>query len=148
VTEKYKGGSKSKTEDEVTTPLKPYEGLKELKDPNFCPVKDSPQAKGQRMPFSLLARALIIIEETSGKNSRTVVVETICNVFRSALVNFPSELADLFYFFIVKLAPDFIALETGIGHEVSVKAVAKACGKLPKDIRELYKEHGDLGIVA
>ena len=57
--------SKSKTqENEVTTPLKPYEGLKELKDPNFCPAKDSPQAKGQRMPFSLLARALIIIEET------------------------------------------------------------------------------------
>ena len=38
-------------------------------------------------------------------------------------------------------------METGIGHELSVKAVAKACGKLPKDIRELYKEHGDLGIV-
>tara|TARA_B110000285_G_C15082678_1_gene594395 strand:+ start:625 stop:741 length:117 start_codon:yes stop_codon:yes gene_type:complete len=33
--------SKSKAE-EVTTPLKPYDGLKELKDPNFCPVKDSP----------------------------------------------------------------------------------------------------------
>jgi hypothetical protein len=100
------------------------------------------------MPFSLLARALIIIEETQGKNSRTVIVETICNVFRSALVNFPSELADLYYFFIVKLAPDFIMMETGIGHEVSVKAVAKACGKLPKDIREQYKEYGDLGIVA
>lgn len=39
-------------------------------------------------------------------------------------------------------------METGIGHEVSVKAVAKACGKLPKDIREQYKEYGDLGIVA
>tara|TARA_B110000285_G_C15082678_1_gene594396 strand:+ start:757 stop:1020 length:264 start_codon:yes stop_codon:yes gene_type:complete len=87
------------------------------------------------MPFSLLAKALIIIEETSGNGSRTVIVETICNVFRSALANFPSELADIYYFFIVKLAPDFIAMETGIGHEVSVKAVAKACGKLPKDIR-------------
>jgi len=100
------------------------------------------------MPFSLLANALIIIEETAGKNSRTVIVETICNVFRSALVNFPEELADIYYFFVVKLAPDFIMMETGIGHELSVKAVAKACGKQPKDIREQYKEYGDLGIVA
>lgn len=53
------------------------------------------------------------------------------NVFRSALVNFPEELADIFYFFIVKLAPDFVAMETGVGHEVSVKAIAKACGKTP-----------------
>lgn len=100
------------------------------------------------MPFGFLVKALGIIEETTGKNSRTVVVETICNVFRSALVNFPSEMPDLYYFFIVKLAPDFIMMETGIGHEVSVKAIAKACGKLPKDIREQYKDLGDLGIVA
>jgi DNA ligase-1 len=63
------------------------------------------------------------------------------------LVNFPSELSDVFYFFIVKLAPDFAAMETGIGHEVSVKAVAKATGKSTKDIREMYKQMGDLGDV-
>lgn len=39
-------------------------------------------------------------------------------------------------------------LETGIGHEVSLKAVAKAYGQHTKDIRKLYKEHGDLGTVA
>jgi DNA ligase 1 len=128
--------------------LKSFDTLRELKDPDFCPVKDSPQCYGQRMPFGFLVKALGIIEETTGKNSRTVVVETICNVFRSALVNYPSEMPDLYYFFIVKLAPDFIMMETGIGHEVSIKAIAKACGKLPKDIREQYKDLGDLGIVA
>ena len=61
------------------------------------------------------------------------------NIFRSSLVNFPSEMSDIFYFFIVKLAPDFAAMETGVGHELSVKAVSKACGKAPKDIREMYK---------
>jgi DNA ligase-1 len=70
------------------------------------------------------------------------------NVFRSALVNFPSELPDIFYFFIVKLAPDFEAMETGVGHEVSVKAIAKATGKTPKEIRTLYQDEGDLGAVA
>lgn len=64
------------------------------------------------------------------------MVEIISNVFRAALVNRPQELPDLFYFFIVKLAPDYEGLETGIGHEISVKSVAKACGKLPKEIRD------------
>tara|TARA_B110000285_G_scaffold39592_1_gene43137 strand:- start:699 stop:908 length:210 start_codon:yes stop_codon:yes gene_type:complete len=45
------------------------------------------------------------------------------------------------------LAPDFKAMETGVGHELSVKAIAKACGKTPKEIRELYKDEGDLGAV-
>ena len=99
------------------------------------------------MPFSFLVKALQIIEQTEGKNSRTLIIEIFTNVFRSALVNFPEELADILYFFIVKLAPDFRAMETGVGHEMSVKAIAKACGKTPKEIRELYKEEGDLGAV-
>jgi hypothetical protein len=59
----------------------------------------------------------------------------------------PEEIGDLYYFFIVKLAPDYEALETGIGHEISVKAIAKACGKLPKEVRALFKSEGDLGFV-
>jgi len=39
-------------------------------------------------------------------------------------------------------------METGVGHEMTVKAISKACGKAPKDIRELYKQEGDLGKVA
>ena len=99
------------------------------------------------MPFSLVVKALQLIEVTEGKNSRTVIVEILTNVFRSALVNFPDEVADILYFFIVKLAPDFKAMETGVGHEMSVKAISKACGKTPKEIRELYKDEGDLGAV-
>ena len=133
---------------EVDAPYKDYAGLKELSDLKFCPKDDSPQEKGQRMPFSLLTKALQLVEVTEGKNSRTIIVEIMTNVFRSALVNFPSELADIYYFFIVKLAPEFAAMETGVGHEVSVKAISKACGKTPKEIRELYKEEGDLGAVA
>ena len=99
------------------------------------------------MPFSFLVKALQLIETTEGKNSRTMIIEIFTNIFRSALVNFPEELADILYFFIVKLAPDFKAMETGVGHEMSVKAIAKACGKTPKEIRDIYKEEGDLGSV-
>jgi hypothetical protein len=81
------------------------------------------------MPFSFVSRALAEIEECSGKNSQTVIKEIICNVFRSAIAVNQSELAPLFYFFVVKLAPEYEAIETGIGHELLSKAVAKACGK-------------------
>ena len=132
---------------EVQGDLKDYDTLRPPSDPLWCPEKDSPHSKGMRMPFGFVCKALQLIENTEGKNSRTVVVEIITNVFRSALVNFPEELPDLYYFFIVKLAPDFEALETGIGHEVSVKAIAKACGKTPKEVRDIYKDEGDLGSV-
>ena len=99
------------------------------------------------MPFKFVVRALQLIEQTEGKGSQTVVVEIIANIFRSAIVNNPLEIPALYYFFNCKLAPDYEALETGIGHELSVKAIAKACGKLPKEIRELFKQEGDLGLV-
>jgi hypothetical protein len=42
------------------------------------------------------------------------------------------ELSDLFFFFIVKLAPEYESVETGVGNELILKSVAKACGKTPK----------------
>jgi len=59
----------------------------------------------------------------------------------------PNELADLFYFFCIKLAPEYEGLETGIGHEILLKSVAKACGKSPAQIRDSFKKEGDLGLV-
>ena len=68
-----------------------------------------------RMPFSFVAKALSLIEQQSGQGSKTIIIEIITNIFRSAIVNFPSELPDILYFLILKLAPDFAAIEMGIG---------------------------------
>jgi hypothetical protein len=106
--------------------------LDKLRKPSavdFCPLEDSPHHCGQQMPFSFVARALSEIEETQGKNSQTHVKEIIANIFRAAIANNAAELPDLFYFFIVKLAPEYEALETGVGNELITKCVAKACGK-------------------
>ena len=67
------------------------------------------------MPFWFVANALEEIEGCSGKNSMTVVKEIIANVFRAAIAVNPDELQQLFYFFIVKLAPEYEAKETGVG---------------------------------
>lgn len=63
------------------------------------------------------------------------------------MVNFPAELADILYFLILKLAPDFAAMETGVGESLVASAIGKACGKNVKEIRALKKEEGDLGTV-
>lgn len=42
--------------------LKPYEKLRLPSQEDFCPIKDSPQKKGQRMPFGFIVRALLLIE--------------------------------------------------------------------------------------
>jgi hypothetical protein len=109
--------------------MRPLEKLKKPSSVDFCPRKDSPHHTYQPMPFSFIARALSEIEECSGKNSQTYIKEIISNVFRSAIANNAKELPDLFYFFIVKLAPEYEALETGVGNELITKCVAKACGK-------------------
>ena len=57
------------------------------------------------------------------------------------------ELPDLFYFFIVKLAPEYEALETNVGQELVTKCVAKACGKSTTQVRDMMREEGDLGLV-
>ena len=56
-------------------------------------------------------------------------------------------MADILYFLILKLAPDFAAIETGVGESLVVNAISKACGKNVKEIRALKKDEGDLGTV-
>ena len=68
-------------------------------------------------------------------------------MFRATIAVNPSELANLFYFFIIKLAPEYEGKETGVGQELVLKSVAKSCGKTPKQIREMFKVEGDLGAV-
>lgn len=121
--------------------------MRKPSSPDFDPVEDAPHHMGQPMPFWFVAQALIEIEECSGKNSQTYVKEIIANVFRAAIAVNAEELPALFYFFIVKLAPEYEALETGVGHELVLKSVAKACGKSPKQIREQFHKEGDLGVV-
>ena len=129
-------------------PYRTKEQIRDLTRPAFDPVQDAPHRTGQPMPFWLVAHTMSLIEETSGKNSQTVIKEIIANMFRTAIAVNPSELSRLFYFFIVKLAPEFVGLETGVGHEMVVKAVAKSCGKSVQQIRDAFKKEGDLGLVA
>ena len=130
-----------------TEPYKDLADLCDLQSSDFDPIKDAPHHSGQPMPFGFVANALTQIENCSGKNSQNIVKEIIANVFRAAIAVNPDELVNLFYFFIVKLAPEYEGKETGVGQELVLKSVAKSCGKTPKQIRDAFKEEGDLGAV-
>lgn len=69
------------------------------------------------MPLSFITKALAEVENCKGVNSKDAIKEIIGNVFRSSIILNPSELSSLFYFCIIKLSPDYVGLETGIGHE-------------------------------
>ena len=129
-------------------PYRTKEKIRPLTSPIFDPISDAPHHQGQPMPFWFVAHTMNLIENTSGKNSQTIIKEIIANMFRTAIAVNPSELGRLFYFFIVKLAPEFAGLETGVGHEMVVKSVAKSCGKSVQQIRDAFKKEGDLGLVA
>jgi len=124
--------------DASRAPYKDETTLRELSSPQFDPVKDAPHHAGQKLPFSFVARALSDIEQCSGKDSKDAIKEIIANVFRAAIAQNSSELVELYYFFIVKLAPEYEGMETGVGHEIVLKAVAKACGKSDQQIREQF----------
>ena len=117
-------------QQEVSTePYRNKAQIRPLTSTFFDPIQDAPHNQGQPMPFWFVANTMSIIETTTGKNSQTLIKEIISNMFRTAIAVNPSELGNLFYFFIIKLAPEFVGLETGVGHEMVVKAVAKSCGK-------------------
>lgn len=114
----------------------------------YCPLNDAPYNPGEPMPFSFVCNALDIIERTEGKGTHAVIVDVIANVFRTAIVNSPRDLPDLFYFFNTKLLPDF--QEDGdphVGVDILTKAIARSAGMQAKEVRELNKIEGDLGSV-
>ncbi|CDW77798.1 dna ligase 1 [Stylonychia lemnae] len=123
------------------------EDLRPTSANGYDPINDAPFYRGQAIPFSFLTNSLCEIEQCKGKRSTQQIKDIISNVFRTTLLLCPEELPDMFYFFCIKLGPDYESNETGIGLELLSNSVAKACGKSVKQIREQYKIDGDYGIV-
>lgn len=100
------------------------------------------------MPFSVIVDALIALEGTQGKGSDLVKKEIVSNVFRTCILNNPEELIQAFYFFLVKLGPDFSGTETGVGEGIVKTCVARCAGTDLKNVRETFQKLGDLGDTA
>jgi hypothetical protein len=52
--------------------------------------------------------------------------EILSNLFRSVIMMAPHEMAELYNFLGVRLAPEYEGIETNMGIELLMKAIAKA----------------------
>lgn len=48
---------------------KDYDKILALNEPKYCPAKDSPFYRGQKIPFSFLVKAMQLIEKQEGQGS-------------------------------------------------------------------------------
>ena len=115
----------------VPKEIRPYTrstSPKELSHNLYDPIIDAPFYYGEAVPFNFLAKALDMVSQSTGKGSKTIQTEIMCNVFRTVLCLKPDELVKVFYLSIGKFFPDHKGLELGIGDGLLNKAVAKATG--------------------
>ena len=115
--------------------------------PNYDPIKDAPFNLSQSIPFSFVTQALIELENQSGPGSKELKKDILSNLFRSILLLSPHELSELFYFFCVRLSPEYEGIETNIGIELIFKAIAKRLGTSKKEVKIFFTAIGDIGIV-
>ena len=101
-----------------TTPTKPF--IKKpppyhlLNDRDYDILQDPPFGLDQEIPFSFIADALTLIAKCKGENSKDHVKQILANVFRSVAILAKQQFIQLFYFFVIKLAPDYVGKETGL----------------------------------
>ena len=101
-----------------TTPTKPFikkpPPYRLLNHKDYDILQDPPFGLDQEIPFSFIADALTLIAKCKGENSKDHVKQILANVFRSVAILAKQQFIQLFYFFVIKLAPDYVGKETGL----------------------------------
>jgi DNA ligase-1 len=97
------------------------------------------------VPFLFLARTFEACSETT---KRLEIGSALTNTLRSIIALTPEDLLAAVYLSSCSIAPAHESLELGIGDATLIKALAEATGRSEAGVKELYMQHGDLGIVA
>ncbi|MCL7039555.1 hypothetical protein MKW94_015351 [Papaver nudicaule] len=100
---------------------------------------------GESIPFVFLARAFDLASQNS---SRIVIIDILCNVFRTVIATTPSDLVSFIYLSVGKIYPPYDGIELGIGDTTIIKSLSEAYGKSVVEVRKELKTVGDLGLVA
>jgi hypothetical protein len=114
-------------------------------DSDYDPLGAATWKRGEPVPYLFLARVFDRLE-TSPK--RLDKITLISDYFRTVIATSPSQLLPSVYLCINELAPAFEGLETGVGTQTLMKAVAEATGSTLAKVQERVKRVGDLGVVA
>jgi len=94
-----------------------------------------------KMKFSILVDYLAQLEATS---KRLEMTRILGELFQHAAVD---DIAAIVYLTQERLAPAYEAIEFGMGEALIAQAVAQATQTPLADVKKLYKERGDYGIV-
>ncbi len=98
------------------------------------------------MRFSEVVDALERLERTS---SRIQIVAILTNLFKRVIDQNKDIIDKVVYFIQGKLWPDWYGYpEIGIGEKGIMKAISLAAGIKEREVENLYKQLGDLGLVA
>ena len=69
-------------------------------------------------------------------------------MFLTIIENSPSDLEMVYSLCILKIAPDWMGIEMGIGDSILMKSISSIVGRSVQQLRESMNEIGDLGEVA
>jgi DNA ligase-1 len=94
------------------------------------------------MRFKIVAEFFEKIEKAS---SRLAMTDLLAGLFKEASA---AEIAKVVYLCQGQLAPAFKQVEIGMGEKFVEGAIAKTGGYSKEEVHKLYKEKGDLGLVA
>jgi DNA ligase 1 len=98
--------------------------------------------------LSLLTKVYELVGNTEGKNSKNAQKGYLSDMFKELMRRSVDDLVRGYWLSIIKCGPEYEKNELGIGKEILMKAVSRACGSSVSQIRELVKETGDLGLAA
>lgn len=132
--------SNEKGTKEVLTCLKDSSKLKALSNKAYNPTNDAIFEKGDPVPFCFLVNAFEEVAKCKGENSKEAQKNILSNVFKSIILLRPDHLMMTYYLCILKLAPDYIPSETGIGNEILTKSISKISGRSEKQIRDSFNK--------
>ena len=94
------------------------------------------------MDYSLVAETFERIEATT---KRLEMTDYLVELLKKTP---PEIVREVVYLTTGRLCPDYIGLELGIADKLAIRAIALASGHPVKEVSELYKKTGDLGLTA
>lgn len=90
-----------------------------------------------------------IFQEIESTSSRLSIIDICSNFFTRIVKEDSRNLAPTTYLFINKLGPDYEpGMELGLGEGLLMKTISESCGKSLVQVKNRYREMGDLGQIA
>lgn len=147
--------SRNNQDEPVTKKFKSSSPVK-LQTSSLSPVKsagvesgDKPVSPGlyySKVPYSDVCN---VFQEIEGTSSRLSIIKICSEFFSRIMKDNPQNLIPTTYLFINRLGPDYEpGLELGLGEGLLMKTISEACGKSLVQVKNRYREMGDLGQIA